>query len=152
VIRGLSEWDAGFPGGPPAPEGGTQASPLGPSLSADAPRPLPFAGSVLIGAIEPNGREHWITAPGDVPTSAERGPVRVELRAGAELVADLPAHVQTLQDGDGGTLVVVPLPLRWSEITTITRVVGSTRSTIGRGVVTEHHHRRLVRRSGPREH
>jgi hypothetical protein len=63
------------------------------------------------------------------------------------VVADLPAHVQTLQDGDGGTLVVVPLPDRWSEVTTITRVVGSKRSTLSRAVVDEHHHQRLVRRA-----
>lgn len=146
VIRGLSEWDPDFPGAPPAPEGGTQASPRSPSLSAGAgPRTLPFAGSVLIGAIEPSGREHWITAPGEVPAVAERGPMHVELRAGGTLLADLPAHVQSLQDGDGGTLVVVPLPSRWSEVTSITRVVGSTRSTLARSLVTEHHHKRLVR-------
>jgi hypothetical protein len=142
VIRGLSEWDAGFPGGAVAPEGGTEASPLGPSLS-----PLPYPGSVLIGSIEPSGREHWITAPGGLPAAAERGPLHVELRAGAEVVADLPAHVQTLQDGDGGTLVIVPLPSRWSEVTSITRALGSARSTIARTRVTEHHHQRLVRRS-----
>ena len=43
------------------------------------------------------------------------------------------------------TLVVVPLPSRWSEVTSITRVVGSTRSTLARSLVTEHHHKRLVR-------
>jgi hypothetical protein len=144
VIRGLSEWDDGFEDGPPAPGGGTQASPLGPSLSA-SPRPLPFAGSVLMGAIEPNGREHWVTAPGELPASAERGPMHVELRAGGTLIADLPAHVQSLPDGDGGTLVIVPLPGRWSEVTSITRVVAGDRSSVPRALVAEHHHQRLVR-------
>jgi hypothetical protein len=154
VIRGLSEWDEGFPGGPPAPPGGTQASPLELALSGNAgkgaTRSLPFAGSVLIGSIEPNGREHWITAPGELPASAERGPVHVELRAAGTLVAELPAHVQSLQDGDGGTLVIVPLPDRWSEVTRITRVAGSDRSTVPRALVTEHHHQRLVRSTSKR--
>lgn len=145
VIRGLSEWDAGFPGGSVAPEGGTQASPVGPTFSS-----LPYAGSVLMGVIEPSGREHWITAPGELPAAAERGPMRVELRADDVVVADLPAHVQSLQDGDGGMLVVVPLPRGWDHVTSISRVLGSTRSTVARRGVTEHHHRRLVRRSGPR--
>ena len=170
VIRGLSEWDAGFPGGPPAPDGGIQRSGHRTPEASDpdeaameGPRTpkasdpeeaamivgLPFAGSVLIGAIEPSGREHWITAPGELPASAERGPMHVELRAGSTLVADLPAHVQRMPDGDGGTLVVVPLPERWSEITSITRVVGSSRSTITRSRVTEHHHQRLVRSARP---
>jgi hypothetical protein len=149
VIRGLSEWDEGFPGGPVAPEGGTQASPVVPSLAGAARgrQASPYSGSVLMGTIEPNGREHWITVPGGLPAAAERGPMRVELRSGAAVVADLPAHVQTLQDGDGGTLVVVPLPERWPEVTTITRVVGSKRSTLSRAVVDEHHHQRLVRRT-----
>lgn len=137
VIRGLSEWDEGFPGGRVAPEGGTQAGPVHD----------PYSGSLLMGSIEPNGREHWVTVPGALPASAERGPVRVELRAGSAVVAELPAHVQTLQDGDGGTLVMVPLPDRWSEVTTVTRVVGSVRSTFSRAVVEEHHEQRLVRRA-----
>jgi hypothetical protein len=135
VIRGLSEWDEGFPGGRVAPEGGTRAS------------PSPYSGSLLVGSIEPSGREHWITVPGGLPAAAVRGPMRVELRSGAAVVAELPAHVQTLQDGDGGTLVVVPLPDRWSEVTTITRVVGSARVSFSRAVVDEHHDRRLVRRA-----
>lgn len=52
--------------------------------------------------------------------------------------------MQSLQHGDGVTLVVVRLPSRWSEITSITRVVGTTRSTTARRLVTEHHRERLV--------
>ncbi len=136
VIRGLSEWDEGFPGGRVAPEGGTQAGPVDD----------PYRGSLLMGIIEPSGREHWLTVPGALPAAAERGPLRVELRAGAAVIADLPAHVQTVQDGDGGTLVMVPLPDRWAEVTSVTHGVGSLRSTVSRAVIDEHHRQRLVRR------
>lgn len=146
VIRGLSEWDDGFPGsGAPKPDGGPTV--LHEGARQAAPELDPYRGSLLMGTIEPNGREHWITIPGSLPAAAERGPTRVQLRADDRVIADLPAHVQTVPDGDGGAVVVVPLPDRWSEVTSVTRVAGSSRSTVSRAAIREHHHQRTIRRS-----
>lgn len=144
VIRGLSEWDEGFPGGAVQPEGGTSAAPLGPALATTGD---PYGGSLLMGTIDPDGRERWITVPGRLPAHAERGPVHVEMRAGSRIIADLPAHVQSLPEGDGGALVVVPLPEGWSDVTTVTRVAGSLRTAIPRAAIDEHHHQRTIRRN-----
>ncbi|MCX4245074.1 zinc metalloprotease [Paraliomyxa miuraensis] len=144
VIRGLSEWDAGFPGGAPKPEGGTSAAERTPGLVAGDVDGGP--GTLIMGTIGPDGGERWITIPGRLPDAAERGPMRLEMRAGNTVVASIPAHVQSLPDGDGGTLVVAPLPRDWSAVTEVTRVVGSSRSTIPRAMIGEHHRSREIQR------
>lgn len=136
TIRGLSEWDAGFPGAGAAPEGGTHAAP---------PRD-PYGGSLLMGAIEPSGREYWITVPGSLPAQAERGAVHIELASPDGIVADVPAHVQTMQDGDGGTLILAPLPAGWSSVTRVEVVEHQSRRLVPRGSIREHHDQRFVRR------
>ncbi|MEX1367110.1 MAG: hypothetical protein AB1Z98_28545, partial [Nannocystaceae bacterium] len=133
VIRGLSEWDADFPGGDVAPEGGTTQA---------APGSDPYSGSMLLGMIEPGGREQWITVPGGLE-GRPRGSMHVELRAGGRLVADEPAYVHEVQDGQG-TVLMVPLPERWSEVTSIVRVAGTQRSAVSRALVREHHRSRTV--------
>lgn len=156
VISGLSEWDDGFPGGAVKPGGGTSAAPKDPSVAvvAAAADTDVYGGSLLMGTIGTDGSERWITIPGSLPAAAERGPMRIEMRAGGRVIADVAAHVQTLPDGDGGMLVVAPLPEGWSDVTTVTRVgtgvgtgtVGSSRSTISRAAIGEHHRQREIRR------
>ncbi len=138
TISGLSEWDEGFPGGAVKPEdgGGTQA----------APERDPYGGSLLMGSIEPNGTEHWITVPGTVPAGALSDSVHIELSAKGKVVADVPAYVQSMQDGDGGTLILAPLPTGWSADTRVTVVDGDARRSVPRGSIDEHHRNRLVRR------
>ena len=136
VIGGLSEWDDMFPGGSVAPDGGTQA----------APEQEPYTGSLLMGAIEPSGQEHWITVPGAIPAGAERGPLHIELSTAGGVVADIPAHVQQMQDGEGGTLIMAPLPADWSLVTDVTVVDGASRGAVPRGSIGEHHGSRVIRR------
>ncbi|MCH9683151.1 MAG: hypothetical protein K0V04_17080, partial [Deltaproteobacteria bacterium] len=61
TIAGLSEWDEDFPGGDAAPDDddGTTA----------APAVDPYDGSMLMGMIEPDGTEHWVTVPGSPPAA-----------------------------------------------------------------------------------
>lgn len=142
VIRGLSEWDDQFPGADkgsddvPAEADGTPSA----TDSED-----PYGGSLLMGTVEPSGQIHWITVPGSLPASAERGPLHIELRAGAQ-VLDVPAHVQTLQDAAGSSLIMAPLPPQWSTVTEVTVVDGSSRTAVSRGSIDEHHHNRVIRR------
>ncbi|MCA9710841.1 MAG: hypothetical protein KDK70_33675, partial [Myxococcales bacterium] len=77
---------------------------------------------------------------------AERGSVEIELHHGAEVIARVPAHVQSMQDGDGGTLILAPLPERWSEVTGLTVVDGTHRTAVPRGAIEEHHRNRTIRR------
>ncbi|MCA9654536.1 MAG: hypothetical protein H6712_34970 [Myxococcales bacterium] len=138
VIRGLSEWDDGFPGGAVAPpDGGT----------TQAPPVDPYTGSLLMGMITPDGEEYWVTVPGNID-GRPRGSMRIELRAGGRLVADELAYVHEVADGEG-TVVMVSLPERWSEVTGITRVTGDVRTPVARSAVDEHHRNRLVRRRAP---
>ncbi|MEM9455180.1 MAG: hypothetical protein AAGF11_13445 [Myxococcota bacterium] len=146
VIAGLSEWDDMFPGADEAPPEGpsAEADPdAGPAAAAPADR---YGGSLLMGSVEPNGQTYWITVPGELPAVAERGPLHIELRAGDELVADVPAHVQSMQDGDGGTLILAPLPRKWSSVTGVTVVDGPSRTAVPRGSIDEHHQNRNIRR------
>jgi hypothetical protein len=137
TIKGLSEWDTNFPGGGDdvAPDGGTQA----------APPSDPYSGSLLMGTLDPGGNEHWITVPGALPANAERGPLHIELRGAGTRLADVPAHVQTMPEGEG-TLIMAPLPDQWSSVTRVTVVDGGSRHTVPRGSIREHHHNRRVRR------
>lgn len=133
VIRGLSEWDEG--GGPVAPpEGGTHA----------APASDPYSGSMLLGTIGPNGEEEWITVPGR-PTAELDSSVRFQFRAGSRLVAEQAAYVHEFPEG-GGTVVMVPLPDAWSEVTAISRADGTTHGTVLKEAVVEHHQKRLIQR------
>lgn len=135
VIRGLSEWDEGFPGGGAvAPEGGT--------TQHDAVDP--YSGSLLMGMIEPSGKEHWVTVPGSIE-GRELGEVRVQFRRGGEVVADELAYVHEVQDGEG-TVVMVPLPDAWAEVTDVARIDGGRRIAVAKDQIGQHHQNRLIRR------
>lgn len=130
VIEGLSAW-------------GSTAHRSGQGAGTDAGAEEPYEGSMLLGTIEPDGQEHWLTVPGSPPVGGESS-VDLEMRQGDALVARVRAHVQPMQDGDGGQLVMAPLPPGWSSVTAVTRVDGVDRVTVLRGSIAEHHHRRTI--------
>ncbi|MCA9704512.1 MAG: hypothetical protein KDK70_01545 [Myxococcales bacterium] len=140
VIEGLSAWGATPRSGEaPAPE----AEAAGDDAGDDAD---PYGGSLLLGAIEPSGREHWLTVPGLLPVTQSGGSTRLELRRDDQLLAEVPAHVQPMQDG-AGILVMAELPPQWSAVTSVTRVDGQVRAVVARPSIVEHHQARAIRRS-----
>ena len=130
VIRGLSMWDADFPG-----NGG-----VGPSD--------PYSGSLLFGLVLPDGTEYWKTIPGGV-APAELGKqtqIDMELADGSRLMLD--ARVQRLPDGNQDTLqIVAPLPdkhMDFAQVRKLARITDGQRHAISRPDVKVLHHNRLV--------
>ncbi len=117
VIQALSMWDENYPG-------------------ADAVRPTPAAGSVLIGNIEPDGTESWYTVPGRVvsndrsPTTAIEFGTPDGLRREQAAVTDLP-------DG-GGVMIVAELPTGFDQVRSVARLEGQERFAIERSAVRAH--------------
>ncbi|MEM9455657.1 MAG: hypothetical protein AAGF11_15855 [Myxococcota bacterium] len=139
IIEGLSAW------GSTAERSGAEPGP-DPHVESHVESHVdPYEGSMLLGTIEPDGREQWLTVPGSAPVAGESS-VLLEMHQGDALVARVRAHTQPMQDGDGGRLVMAPLPSGWSSVTTITRVEGDTRNIVPRGSIAEHHRSRAIRR------
>lgn len=137
VIEGLSDW--GVHTAHTAQRG---EAPGVDALAVEAP----YEGSLLMGAIEPDNEAHWLTVPGVVPVAGVPGAVQVEFYEGDALLARVPAHAQPMQDGDGGTLIMAPLPDGWSSVTRIAWVEAGRRSVVPRAAIAPHHHHRVVRR------
>lgn len=114
TIKTLSSWDAA---GPAAPE---------------------ETGSILVGSIYPNGKETWITVPGDVHPEDLSAAHSVEFMAGGEKLASQPAAWLPEPDGDI-VHVVARLPEGFDKATEIVRVAGELRTTTKTAAISQHH-------------
>ncbi len=117
IIRTLSMWDENYPG-------------------ADAVRPTPAAGSVLIGNLLPDGSESWYTTVGRIDAGPRSESTTIEFETPAGL-ALREAQVTDLPDM-GGQMIVAELPEGFDRIGRITRLEGSRRLPIKRSAVRAH--------------
>ncbi|MDC0717171.1 M66 family metalloprotease [Nannocystis bainbridge] len=119
IIQQLSSWDTDAP---PAPEQGDV---------------------VLLGVIQPDGTESWITTPGAVDPNNLSAVQHVEFFAGGESVAVQAAEVRPQPDSDAVNIVVA-LPEGFDDVTQIARVDGARRTiTRAEDITISHKYRAL---------
>ena len=126
VIRALSMWDDGY--------------------GADgAPAPAEYGGSLLVGAILPNGEQLWHTVPGAIDASELDDTQRIEFAVGDRVVSQ-PTRVTELPDTTGELMIVTPLPPDFEAAKRLTRIDGARRIPIDRAKVKiGHTNRRFTR-------
>lgn len=132
VIRGLSEWDADFPGNG--------------AVVQD-----PYSGSILLGTVLPDGRELWSTVPGAVAPARLTQGNTIELSLADGGVTTVGARIEAIADAPEGTYqVVAQLPeavaLQFDQVRGLTRIAGNVRHPIARARVSQHHRKRLIQR------
>lgn len=117
VIRALSMWDEDYPG-------------------ADAVRPTPSAGSVLIGNLLPDGSESWYTVPGGIGSDERSPTTAIEFDTPEGKVLQR-ARVTELPD-IGGTMIIAELPTGFDRIEAVTRVEGTRRFDVQHSAIRAH--------------
>lgn len=132
TIRGLSEWDADFPGnGKPYEED-------------------PYSGSMLIGWVDADGNHLWSTVPGGLAGAPLADGESIELTLEDGTTQSVGARVEPLPDSPGSYKIEAPIPdelaLTFEQVRTLTRVTQGQRVPIPRADIHEHHHQRTVRR------
>ena len=115
TIKTLSSWDMAGPAAPEEP-----------------------VGSILVGSIYPNGKETWITVPGDVHPEDLSAVHSVEFMAGGQKLAAHPAAYLPEPDGDI-VHVVARLPDGFEKATEIVRVAGEKRTKTKVEAISQHH-------------
>lgn len=115
TIKALTSWDA-----------------------AGAAQPDEPTGSILVGSIYPDGKETWITVPGDVHDEDLSAVHGVEFMAGGEKLARHPAAWLPEPDGDI-VHVVARLPAGFERATEIVRVSDALRTTTKVEAISQHH-------------
>src|SRR5690606_6523567 len=107
VIRALSTWDPDYPGN-------------------GAPRPDdPYGGSLLVGALLPDGQEIWHTVPGSI-AAEELDDEQIEFSVDGRVVAVHGARVTPMSEGGPERLVVTPLPAAFETVTGMTRITADS--------------------------
>jgi len=104
---------------------------------AGAPKPDSLVGSVLVGSIYPDGKETWITVPGNVNAEDISAVHSVEFTIGGETVYQ-PAAYLTQPEGDVVN-VVTAVPERWDQVTEMIRVAGPKRIAVPTAKIRQHH-------------
>lgn len=104
---------------------------------AGAPKPDSLVGSVLVGSIYPDGKETWITVPGDVNAEDISAVHSVEFKIDGEVVQQ-PAALLPQPEGDV-VLVVTEVPERWDQVTEMVRVAGPRRIAVPIATIDQHH-------------
>ncbi len=120
IIQTLSKWDDNA--GAPKPDGTT----VGASV-----------GSIMVGSIYPDGRESWITVPGNLNAEDISAVHSVEFKVDGETVTQ-PAAYLTQPEGDVVN-VVTAVPNRWDAVTEMTRIAGPKRIPVTLAKVRQHH-------------
>ncbi len=117
-IEEISSWE--IPG---------QPSPGPPQFPIDG-------GSLLIGAVEPDGDEHWFTLPGSAGARSPTPGYYAEFStAGGTLRVPVSARVQS---GSGVTNIVVELPLPLDKVSEITLLAPEKRTVVDLQAVRRH--------------
>ena len=110
---------------------------------AGAPKPDSLVGSVLVGSIYPDGKETWITVPGNVNAEDISAVHSVEFKIDGEVVQQ-PAAFLTQPEGDV-VLVVTEVPERWDHVTEMIRVAGPKRIGVPIAKIDQHHRPRAIK-------
>ena len=110
---------------------------------AGAPKPDSLVGSVLVGSIYPDGKETWITVPGNVNAEDISAVHSVEFKIDGEVVQQ-PAAFLTQPEGDV-VLVVTEVPARWDHVTEMIRVAGPKRIGVPIAKIDQHHRPKAIK-------
>jgi hypothetical protein len=120
VIRVLSMWDEGYPGG---------------ARSAQDPH----GGALLVGLILPNDEAIWHTVPGAIDVGGAHDEQHIEFSAGNRVIATRSTRVSELPDGAGESMVVAELPPEFETADSLTWIYGERRVAIDPSSVRRGH-------------
>lgn len=115
IIKTLSSWDDA---GAPKPDSAT-------------------IGSILVGSIYPDGRESWISVPGNVNPEDVSAVHSVEFTVNGNTVQQ-PAAFLPQPEGDVVN-VVTAVPEHWDDVTEMIRVAGPKRFAVPISKIRQHH-------------
>ncbi len=119
IIKTLSTWDDA---GAPKPDDGT-------------------VGSILVGSVYPDGRESWISVPGNVNAEDISAAHSVEFVIDGQVVHQ-PAAYLTQPEGDVVNIVTA-VPERWSAASQMTHIANDKRIAVPIPQIRQHHERPL---------